>query len=45
MRVAVMGAGAVGGYFGDRVAASGMDVTFIARGEHLMAMQENGRSD
>lgn len=42
MRVAVMGAGAVGGYFGARVAASGMDVTFIARGEHLKAMQENG---
>src|SRR5712692_2382804 len=42
MRVAVMGAGAVGGYFGARVAASGMDVTFIARGEHLKAMQKNG---
>jgi len=42
MRVAVMGAGAVGGYFGARVAASGMDVTFIARGEHLKAMQRNG---
>ena len=37
-----MGAGAVGGYFGARVAASGMDVTFIARGEHLRAMQKNG---
>jgi 2-dehydropantoate 2-reductase len=42
MRVAVMGAGAVGGYFGARVAASGVDVTFIARGEHLKAMQKNG---
>ena len=42
MRVAVMGAGAVGGYFGARLAASGMDVTFIARGEHLKAMQKHG---
>jgi 2-dehydropantoate 2-reductase len=42
MRVAVMGAGAVGGYFGARVAASGVDVTFIARGEHLEAMRRNG---
>src|SRR5438552_1681551 len=42
MRVAVMGAGAVGGYFGARMAASGMDVTFIARGEHLKAMQKHG---
>jgi 2-dehydropantoate 2-reductase len=42
MRVAVMGAGAVGGYFGARVAASGVDVAFIARGDHLKAMQTNG---
>src|SRR2546422_6133546 len=42
MRVAVMGAGAIGGYFGARMAASGMDVTFIARGEHLKAMQKHG---
>lgn len=37
-----MGAGAVGGYFGARVAASGVDVTFIARGAHLRAMREHG---
>jgi 2-dehydropantoate 2-reductase len=37
-----MGAGAVGGYFGARMAASGIDVTFIARGEHLKAMQKHG---
>jgi 2-dehydropantoate 2-reductase len=37
-----MGAGAVGGYFGARLAASGVDVTFIARGEHLEAMQKHG---
>jgi ketopantoate reductase len=33
MRVAVMAAGAVGGYFGGRVAAAGHDVAFIARGD------------
>ncbi|MDR3367663.1 ketopantoate reductase family protein [Rhodoferax sp.] len=42
MRIAIMGAGAVGGYFGGLLALSGVDVTFIARGEHLRAMQENG---
>lgn len=42
MRVAVMGAGATGAYFGGRLAQTGHDVTFIARGEHLRAMQTNG---
>ncbi|MCP1335540.1 ketopantoate reductase family protein [Futiania mangrovi] len=42
MRIAVMGAGALGGYFGGRLQASGADVTFIARGAHLEAMQRNG---
>lgn len=42
MRIAVMGTGGVGGYFGGRLAASGEDVTFIARGAHLRAMQERG---
>ena len=42
MRIAIMGAGAVGGYFGGLLALHGMDVTFIARGEHLRAMQKNG---
>ena len=32
MRIAIMAAGAVGGYFGGRLAAAGNDVTFIARG-------------
>ena len=41
MRIAIMGAGAVGGYFGGLLALHGMDVTFIARGEHLRAMQKN----
>jgi 2-dehydropantoate 2-reductase len=42
MRIAVFGAGAVGGYFGGRLAASGQDVIFIARGAHLRAMQSEG---
>jgi len=42
MRIAVMGAGGVGGYFGARLAQAGHDVTFIARGRHLEAMQQKG---
>jgi 2-dehydropantoate 2-reductase len=42
MRIAVMAAGAVGGYFGARMAAAGHDVTFIARGAHLDAIRRNG---
>ena len=42
MNIAIMGAGAVGGYFGGLLALAGNDVTFIARGEHLRAMQKNG---
>ena len=42
MRVAVFGAGAIGGLLGARLAASGVDVTFVARGPHLAAMQANG---
>ena len=42
MRIAVMGAGAVGGYFGARLAAAANDVAFIARGSHLMAMRREG---
>lgn len=42
MRVAVFGAGGVGGYFGARLAASGTDVTFIARGTHLEAIRRRG---
>jgi 2-dehydropantoate 2-reductase len=37
-----MGAGAVGGYFGARLAASGSSVVFIARGEHFEAMRQHG---
>jgi 2-dehydropantoate 2-reductase len=42
MRIAIMGTGGVGGYFGGRLAASGVDVTFIARGAHLAAIQRTG---
>ncbi len=42
MRIAIMGSGGVGGYFGARLASSGEEVTFIARGAHLAAMRENG---
>ena len=42
MRVAVMGSGGVGGYYGGRLAAAGEDVTFIARGAHLAAIQRDG---
>ncbi len=42
MRIAIFGSGGVGGYFGGRLAQAGEDVTFIARGEHLRAIQTNG---
>ncbi|MFC3282503.1 2-dehydropantoate 2-reductase [Litchfieldella rifensis] len=42
MRIAIYGTGGVGGYFGGRLAEAGADVTFIARGEHLTAIQRNG---
>jgi len=42
MKIAVVGAGGVGGYFGARLAASGQDVWFIARGAHLEAMRRDG---
>ena len=42
MKIAVVGAGGVGGYFGGKLAVAGNDVTFIARGEHLKAIRENG---
>jgi 2-dehydropantoate 2-reductase len=42
MRIAVMAAGAVGGYFGGRMAAAGHDVAFIARGAHRDAIRREG---
>jgi len=44
MRIAVMGAGGVGGYFGARLAQAGNDVAFIARGRHLEALRAKGLS-
>jgi 2-dehydropantoate 2-reductase len=42
MRIVIIGAGGVGGYFGARLIASGEDVTFVARGAHLEALRTNG---
>ncbi len=42
MKVAIFGAGAIGGFLGVRLAQAGVDVTFIARGPHLAAMQDKG---
>jgi 2-dehydropantoate 2-reductase len=41
-RIAIWGAGGIGGYFGGRMAAAGSDVSFIARGAHLDAMRSDG---
>jgi 2-dehydropantoate 2-reductase len=42
MRIAVIGAGGVGGYLGGLLARSGQEVGFVARGEHLRALRERG---
>ncbi len=42
MRIAILGAGGIGGYYGALLAHSGQDVTFIARGAHLAAIQARG---
>ena len=42
MRVAVIGAGAIGGFYGGLLARKGHDVEFLARGEHLRAIQRHG---
>jgi len=42
MRIAVIGAGGVGGFFGGRLAKAGHDVTFVARGRHLDAIRASG---
>ena len=42
MRFAILGSGAVGGYFGAKLARAGQDVTFIARGAHLEAIRTRG---
>jgi 2-dehydropantoate 2-reductase len=42
LRIVIFGTGGVGGYFGGRLAQAGEDVIFIARGEHLRAIREQG---
>ncbi len=42
MRIAMMGSGGIGGYFGAQLAAVGEDVAFIARGAHLDELRQNG---
>ena len=42
MRIAIMGSGGLGGYFGARLVEGGADVHFVARGKHLEAMRGNG---
>ena len=42
MRIAIVGAGGIGAIYGAALAKAGQDVTFVARGAHLKAMQENG---
>ncbi|HVL68984.1 MAG TPA: 2-dehydropantoate 2-reductase [Vicinamibacterales bacterium] len=42
MKIAILGSGAVGGYYGAQLARRGHDVTFIARGAHLAAIRERG---
>ena len=42
MKIAIMGSGGVGGFYGGRLAHAGYDVHFVARGAHLAAMREHG---
>lgn len=42
MRIAIVGTGGIGGYYGGLLARAGHDVVFIARGEHLLAIREQG---
>jgi len=42
MRFAILGSGAVGGYYGAKLSRAGHDVTFVARGAHLAAIRERG---
>jgi len=42
MHFAILGSGAVGGYYGAKLARSGQQVSFVARGAHLRAIRERG---
>lgn len=44
MKIAILGTGGVGGYFGALLAKAGHDVTFMARGSHLQAIKDHGLS-
>jgi len=44
MKIAIIGTGGVGGYFGAKLAHAGLDVTFLARGEHLRTIKNKGLS-
>ena len=43
MKIAIIGAGAIGGYVGVKLALAGEDVTFIVRGANLEAIKNNGK--
>src|SRR5713226_1716885 len=42
MKICIFGAGAIGGYIGTKLAVSGADVSFVARGPNLAAIREKG---
>jgi 2-dehydropantoate 2-reductase len=42
MKIAIIGTGGVGGFFGAKLAKAGNDVTFLARGKHLKVIEQNG---
>ena len=42
MKIAIMGSGGLGGFYGTKLKLAGYNVTFIARGQHLKAIKENG---
>ena len=42
MKICIFGAGAIGGFVGAKLAASGAEVSMVARGAHLSEMQKNG---
>ncbi|MGI9399798.1 MAG: ketopantoate reductase family protein, partial [Rhizobiaceae bacterium] len=42
MKICIFGAGAIGGFMGAKLVSAGADVSLVARGPHLKAMQENG---
>ena len=42
MKITIIGTGGVGGYFGGKIANANYNVIFLARGEHLKAIQQNG---